>query len=207
MAFLRSTSKTLPFALMLALAAGCGSEDDKPADSTDETDEVDEGDEDEGDEDSTGGKIDAGSKLDASKPPAKNDASTDKEDAGVKVDAGQPAKDAGNPTVDAGAKDAAVVDSGTKDSGTADAGKPPTPGAGVCNDKTPHGCYTPATGNPTGCPAQSPEIPTGYPSLDQWDLCNNLAVGAGATCAYNGPNGSTASCLCDTGVHWLCLYL
>jgi hypothetical protein len=82
-----------------------------------------------------------------------------------------------------------------------------TTGSGTCDDKTPHGCFTPAPGNPAGCPKNSPEIPLGLPSLDMWDLCNGGAVGAGATCSYNGPGGDTASCLCDTGVHWLCVYL
>jgi hypothetical protein len=135
-------------------------------------------------------RLDGGGKLDASKPPSdpadKRDGSTAKPDARV-----DPGKDA---TVDAGRD-------------VPDASKPASDAGAACNDKTPHGCFTPAPGNDKGCPAQSPEIPLLLPGLDQWDLCNGAAVGAGTSCTWNGPNGATASCICDTGVHWICVYL
>lgn len=221
MAFFPYASKSIPFALMLALAAGCGSEDD-PVENTDDT-QTDE--EDETDDGETTGRLDAGGgKLDAGKPPATgSDASTSKPDASTaKPDASTPVKtDASTPAAKPDAS--APADAGTgglpglPDLGglfptnpPADAGSTPTnpgTGAGACNDKTPHGCFTPAADNQKGCPALSPEIPLGYPSIDQWDLCNGGAVGAGATCVWNGPNGATATCICDTGAHWLCAYL
>jgi hypothetical protein len=76
-----------------------------------------------------------------------------------------------------------------------------------CEGDAPHGCYTLTDDSPEGCPDKSPEIPLGLPAFTEWDLCNGGAVTAGQTCVWEGPDGATANCLCDTGVHWLCLYL
>lgn len=210
---------------MLSLAAACGDDaggDDAVSDDTDGTSPDDTTD----DTDSPSGRLDAGgnSRLDASKPSTPSDAGTDA--ASAKPDASAAKPDASTPKADAGADAGGSLDAGS-DAGTGLPGLPdlgglfptdpapdagstpsnPSPGTGACNDQTPHGCYTPAAGNNAGCPKQSPEIPTGYPSLDQWELCNGGAVGAGTSCSWEGPNGSTATCVCDTGVHWLCAYL
>jgi hypothetical protein len=76
-----------------------------------------------------------------------------------------------------------------------------------CTGDTPHGCYTLSDDSPEGCPEQAPEIPTLLPAFPDWDLCAGFAVSAGQTCVWDGPEGATASCLCDTGVHWICVYL
>jgi hypothetical protein len=219
MAFFSGAPKSLSLALMLALAAACGSEDD-PAPEGDGTDEevLDEENDETG---SGGGRLDGGAKIDASRPPAaKPDASEpaakpDASTPAARPDASTPANnDSGAPKSDAGA-DAGGGLPGLPDLGelfptnppAPDAGStPPTTGAGVCDDKTPHGCFTPAPGNPAGCPAQSPEIPLGYPSIDTWDFCNGGKVSAGGSCTWNGPNGGSALCLCDAGAHWLCIY-
>lgn len=101
-------------------------------------------------------------------------------------------------------RDAASRDASTRDAGRGDA-RTATPVG--CAGDAPHGCYTLSADSPDGCPEKAPEIPTLLPAFPDWDLCNNLGVSAGQTCVWEGPEGATASCLCDTGVHWICLYL
>lgn len=211
MAFFPAWRKTLGFALFCLWAAGCGGNETGT-----NIDEVEEDPTDDDDDPVPGMTKDAGAgKVDASKPPAPTPPSGTKSDASVtpaKADAGisvtPPRTDAGT-SMDGGNPLEGLPDLGELFPTPADGGTKPgtTTGSGTCDDKTPHGCFTPATGNPMGCPKNSPEIPLGLPSLDMWDLCNGGAVGAGASCSYTGPGGETASCLCDTGVHWLCVYL
>ena len=94
------------------------------------------------------------------------------------------------------------------------AGTPGTDAGGVseCGGATPHGCYVPQPGNHPLCPPQTPEQSAFYPPADEWKGCNGIMPNAPfggdpeASCSYEGPAGETATCLCDTGLHWLCAY-
>lgn len=77
----------------------------------------------------------------------------------------------------------------------------------VCAGDTPHGCYTLAPDQHAGCPQQIPEIRTLYPfNLGKWDRCSHGAVRPYAICRYTGPDRARGACICDTGLHWICLY-
>jgi hypothetical protein len=151
--------------------------------------------------------LDAGADVPA--PAASEDAAS-----GSAPDAGL---DAEAPITDAGmnVRDAEVAGDGSLSprvdaaAPLRDASAPPLePDAGppVCNAQTPHGCYTLSPASPMGCPARVPEYEDGYPALDQWDSCNGFAVSAGVVCEWVGPNDVRSSCLCDSGVHWICIY-
>lgn len=82
--------------------------------------------------------------------------------------------------------------------------------AGTCDTHTPHGCYVAQAGNHAMCPAQSPEQSASYPPTSEWNGCNGIqpqmpfGQDPEAKCAYLGPQGQLATCVCDTGLHWLC---
>lgn len=136
-------------------------------------------------------------------------------DAGAQVTAGPsasptipPVSQAGAPGSGATETDAAASGANETDaasSGLADAA-PEGPGAGaagVCEGATPHGCYVAAADNPMGCPPQIHEQSAYYPPMDEWVECSSPWYTA---CNYTKPEGGTANCMCDTGVHWLCTY-
>lgn len=108
----------------------------------------------------------------------------------------------------------AAPDGGASASGDASAsgGASGLGDAGVCDGVTPHGCYAPQPGNHPLCPAQSPEQSAFYPPREEWKGCNGIKPTApfggdpAASCSYKSDAGMTATCLCDTGVHWLCTY-
>ncbi|MET0287251.1 MAG: hypothetical protein ABW352_22390 [Polyangiales bacterium] len=112
---------------------------------------------------------------------------------------------------DAGRRDAGRTDASIR----ADASTPrprgdasvPSGESKTCPSGEPHSCYVLTDDSPEGCPEIAPEIPLGLPALPDWELCNGGKVSAGQTCVWEGPGGGSANCLCDTGVHWLCLYL
>jgi len=85
-------------------------------------------------------------------------------------------------------------------------------GPGVCDGTTPHGCYVAQPGNHSMCPAQSPEQSAYYPPMAEWKGCNGIMPAQPfgqdpmASCSYKGSQGQVATCLCDTGLHWLCMY-
>jgi len=82
----------------------------------------------------------------------------------------------------------------------------------ACAGDTPHGCYVAQSGNHPMCPPHTPEQSAFYPPAEEWAGCNGIepAVPFGgdpeASCSYDGPAGEVATCLCDTGLHWLCTY-
>jgi|GEM_PF-4674139 hypothetical protein len=76
-------------------------------------------------------------------------------------------------------------------------------GGGVCGGSTPHGCYVAAADNPMGCPPQIHEQSAYYPPTDEWVSCSSPWF---TPCNYTKPEGGTANCACDSGVHWLCTY-
>jgi hypothetical protein len=84
--------------------------------------------------------------------------------------------------------------------------------AGTCGGATLHGCYVPQPNNHPMCPPQSPEQSAFYPPMDEWHGCNGIMPAApfggdpDASCSYKGPTGQVPTCLCDTGLHWLCTY-
>jgi hypothetical protein len=81
-----------------------------------------------------------------------------------------------------------------------------------CGGATPHGCYVPQPGNHPMCPAHTPEQSAFYPPMSEWHGCNGIMPAQpfgqdpAASCSYKGPQGMVATCLCDTGAHWLCTY-
>jgi len=103
---------------------------------------------------------------------------------------------------------AAAGSGGAAAAGTGGAGAAP----GVCGGTTPHGCFVPRAGNHPMCPAQSPEQSAFYPPAAEWKGCNGIMPTAccggdpAAVCSYEGKPGQIATCLCDTGLHWLCAY-
>ncbi len=106
---------------------------------------------------------------------------------------------------DAGRRDASV----RGDAGQRDASVTKDASTGPCaSADAPHGCFTLVDTSAAGCPEQAPEIPSGIPAITGWDLCNNLAVSAGATCTWKGPAGigGTAMCSCVNGLYWSCVY-
>jgi hypothetical protein len=209
MAFFRRRAQVLSFALLLSSAVACGDETEPDGDEPTEEEPPEE------EEPPVTGKMDSGAGGKDSGP------SNTRDDGGAKADAGDSTKqdgggavsdgglDGGSKPSDAGTKDAATQDAATQDSGAKnDAGTTPPKsdagtGSGVCDDKTPHGCYTPASSNPAGCPAVAPEVPFLIPL--EWDLCNGGKVGPSQACLYNGPTGGSVNCLCDLGAHWLCV--
>jgi len=94
----------------------------------------------------------------------------------------------------------------------ADAGGAGDGGALPCGGDTPHGCYVPQAGNHPMCPPHTPEQSAFYPPAEEWNGCNGIMPAAPfggdpeASCSYAGPAGEVATCLCDTGLHWLCTY-
>lgn len=218
--------KSLLIVWCLAAVSGCSEDGPKPGNTTDcEDAECDDGAGADDSEDKSGSMSDGGGKsIDGGKPPAtKADGSVEKDaglsdagkttDAAVGMDAAVQSEDAGS--TDVGKTDAGKLDAGKadgEDAGKADAavdGKDSgtQPSTGTCNDKTPHGCYTPANDNVAGCPGTSPEVPFLLPPLNEWDRCNGAKVPPGATCSYNGPSDAIANCICDAGAHWICFYL
>jgi hypothetical protein len=91
-----------------------------------------------------------------------------------------------------------------------DAGAGETAADDVCNARTPHGCYVAQADNHAMCPARSPEQSASYPPTAEWMGCNGIepqqafGLDKSASCTYLGPHGELATCLCDTGLHWLC---
>jgi hypothetical protein len=81
-----------------------------------------------------------------------------------------------------------------------------------CAGATPHGCYIAQSGNHPMCPANTPEQSAYYPPMAEWNGCNGIMPAQPfgqdpmASCSYKGPAGQIATCLCDTGLHWLCTY-
>lgn len=81
-----------------------------------------------------------------------------------------------------------------------------------CAGDTPHGCYAAQSGNHPMCPPNTPEQSAFYPPAEEWNGCNGIEPAAPfggdpeASCSYAGPAGEIATCLCDTGLHWLCTY-
>jgi hypothetical protein len=206
--------RALIFALAssLAMSLGCGADaapSDKSSaddDSTGDTTDKDEG---------TGGE--------------RVDASVNKADSSTRIGSGRASDAGGKPgnddRVDAGDKDANVksldaskdagtdgasADSDTKDAASGPANDGGNNAPGQCNDASPHGCYVPQPGNHPMCPAQSPEQSASYPPMAEWKGCNGIMTSApftldpDAKCAYKGPAGEVATCLCDTDLHWIC---
>ncbi|HEX2676306.1 MAG TPA: hypothetical protein VHM19_06690 [Polyangiales bacterium] len=81
-----------------------------------------------------------------------------------------------------------------------------------CGGSTPHGCYVAQPGNHPMCPPNTPEQSAYYPPMNEWNGCNGIMPAQPfgqdptASCSYKGPMGQVATCLCDTGLHWLCTY-
>ena len=98
------------------------------------------------------------------------------------------------------------------DGGTSSGGTPPETGGsdtggststGVCGGDTPHGCYTPKPGNPSGCPPQIPEQSGLFPTPDEKERCTSLPY---VPCYYEKPGGGEANCRCNLGENWICAY-
>ena len=211
------------FASSLAMSLGCGTDagpadksspdDDATGDTTDNTtaDTTDK-------DDDTGGervdasvnkadsstRIDSGSASNAGGKPGNDDRvdAGDKDAKDAKVESLDASKDAG--------EDVASADSGKQDAASGPANDGGNNAPGQCNDASPHGCYVPQPGNHPMCPAQSPEQSASYPPMAEWKGCNGIMTSApftldpAAKCAYKGPAGELATCLCDTDLHWIC---
>lgn len=133
--------------------------------------------------------------------------------AGVAAGAGGDAQDAGGVGAASAGGTGGVGAAGSGSAGaTGGAGDAGDNGALACAGDAPHGCYVAQSGNHPMCPPTTPEQSAYYPPLEEWNGCNGIMPAApfggdpAASCSYRGPAGEIATCLCDTGLHWLCTY-